>query len=174
VSRHAYPGSALTGDYMRAAAGLVPSAAILCAAPVGPVAGGIFAALATLFAVYGVRTALQQATRIEVNETGLVAAGPLAATISWAELDRFTLAYYSTRRDRRDGWMQLKLRAGGTTIRLDSRVEGFEVLVERAARAAAARGIEISAATAANLEALGIANPGLRGALPQTRNPARR
>ncbi len=49
------------------------------------------------------------------------------------------LAYYSTRRDRRDGWMQLELRAGASTIRLDSRIDGFAELVERAALAAAAR-----------------------------------
>jgi hypothetical protein len=69
------------------------------------------------------------------------------------------LAYYSTRRDRRDGWMQLELRAGASTIRFDSRIDGFNQLVERAALAAAARGVELSAATAGNLEALGIGRP---------------
>ena len=87
----------------------------------------------------------------------MTASGPLAASIRWDELDGIKLAYYSTRRDRRDGWMQLELRAGGSRIRLDSRIDGFAELVERAARAADARGLEPSAATAANLEALGIA-----------------
>ena len=50
------------------------------------------------------------------------------------------LAYYSTRRDRRDGWMQLDLRSGWSSVRLDSRIEGFAELVERAARAADDRG----------------------------------
>jgi hypothetical protein len=159
MTRHAYPNSAMVGDYVRAAAGFAPAAAILAVAAAGPVATGILAGLAALFALFGLRTALRHATRIEATETGLAASGPLSATIRWAELDRMKLAYYSTRRDRRDGWMQLELRAGVSTIRLDSRIEGFSKLVERSARAAEARGIELSAATLANFEALGVRTP---------------
>jgi hypothetical protein len=157
MTRHAYPNSAMVGDYLRAAAGLVPSAAILATAPVGGAAGVILGGLAALFSLFGIRTALRHVTRLETDETRLTASGPLAASIRWDELDGIRLAYYSTRRDRRDGWMQLELRAGGSRIRLDSRIDGFAELVERAARAADARGLEPSPATAANLEALGIA-----------------
>jgi hypothetical protein len=67
-----------------------------------------------------------------------------------------TLAYYSTRRDRREGWMQLELRSGWTKVRLDSRIEGFAELVDKSARAATSRGLTFNAATLANLAALGI------------------
>jgi hypothetical protein len=159
MTRHAYPGSAMIGDYLRAGAGFVPAMAMLICAPVGPVGTGILAGFAALFGVFGLRTALRHVTQIEASETGLSASGPFAATIPWAEIDRIKLAYYSTRRDRRDGWMQLELRARAASLRLDSRIEGFNALVERSARAAAARGVEISAATAVNLDALGIRNP---------------
>jgi hypothetical protein len=159
MTRHAYPSSAMIGDYLRAAAGVVPVAVILAIAPVGTCAGAILGGLAALFLVFGVRTALRHMTRIEISETGLSASGPLGASIRWAELDGIKLAYYSTRRDRRDGWMQLELRAGSARVRLDSRIDGFPTLVERAARAAEMRGLELSAATAANLEALGIGSP---------------
>ena len=149
----------MIGDYLRAVAGFVPATAILAIAAPGPVATGILVALAALFALFGLRTGLRHATQIEATETGLSASGPLSAAIRWAELDRMKLAYYSTRRDRRDGWMQLELRAGASTIRLDSRIDGFDELVERAALAAAARELELSAATIANLEALGIETP---------------
>jgi hypothetical protein len=158
MTRHAYPSSAMVGDYLRAAAGFVPTAAILVIAPAGTVATGILGGLAALFSVFGIRTALRHGTRVEMTEIGLSASGPLGAAIRWNELDSIKLAYYSTRRDRRDGWMQLELRAGGSHIRLDSRIDGFPALVERAARAAEARGLELSAATAANLEALGVAS----------------
>jgi hypothetical protein len=160
---HAYPSSAMAGDYLRAAAGLVPTAAILAIAPVGAIAAGILGGLAALFSVFGIRTALRHRTRVEMTEAGLSASGPLGATIRWAELDRMKLAYYSTRRDRRDGWMQLELRSGWATIRLDSRIDGFTQLVERSAMAAAARRLVPSAATAANLDALGIRAPALPG-----------
>lgn len=156
MTRHAYPVSALIGDYLRAGAGLFPIVAILACARLGPVATGVLAGLAGLFAVFGVRTALRHATQIEASESELSASGPLSTTIRWAELDRIKLAYYSTRRDRSDGWMQLDLGAGAATIRLDSRLDGFNHLVERSALAAAACGIAISPATAGNLKALGI------------------
>jgi len=111
--------------------------------------------------LFGIRTALRHHTQVEMTEIGLSASGPLGATIRWDDLDSIKLAYYSTRRDRRDGWMQLELRAGSSRIRLDSRIDGFTALVERAARAAEARGLERSAATAANLEALGVEAPGI-------------
>ncbi|MGH7113118.1 MAG: hypothetical protein ACREE9_01320 [Stellaceae bacterium] len=161
MTRHAYPGSAMLGDYLRAAAGLAPTAAVLAFAPLGAVGAAILGGLAALFAVFGLRTALRHLTRVEVSEAGLSASGPLGATIRWAELDRVKLAYYSTRRDRRDGWMQLELRAGGSVLRLDSRIEGFAELVERSAMAAASRRLVLSLATAANLEALGIGSSAL-------------
>ena len=184
MSVHAYPAAAMIGDYLRAAGGLVPAVLILALSPFTPVAGTLLSCFAAVFLVFGLRTALRHGTRIELTETGIDASGPLGASIRWSELNRLSLAYYSTHRDRRarpggvgfgalslsaperlgssgksgsrDGWMQLRLRAGGSTLRLDSRIEGFPRLVEQAARAAEARRLPLSAATAANLEALGI------------------
>jgi hypothetical protein len=159
MTRYVYPTRAMVGDYLRAAAGLVPAAAVLAVASLGPVATVVVAGFAALFALFGLRTALRHMTAIEASATGLTAAGPLSAKVPWAELDHLKLAYYSTRRDRREGWMQLELRAGASTIRLDSRIDGFSQLVDRCAMAAAARGVAPSAATASNLEALGIGRP---------------
>jgi hypothetical protein len=156
MTSHSYPPSAVIGDYCRAAAGFVPAAAILATAHLGPVAASLIGALAALFAVFGLKTWLRQTTRVELSEERLHAAGPLGVTILWDELDRLNLAFYSTRRDRRDGWMQLKMRAGRANFSLDSRIEGFEALVERAARAAASRRLALSAATLQNLQSLGI------------------
>src|SRR5205823_5116471 len=80
-------------------------------------------------------------------------------TIRWDELDRMRLAYYSTRRDRRSGWMQLDLGAGNARVRLDSRIEGFDQVVRHAAEVAVARGIALNDATVSNLKALGIRLP---------------
>ncbi len=160
---HAYPNSAMISDYMRALAGFVPATTILAISSVGLVAGSILAGFAALFALFGLRTAVRHATKIEATESGVSASGPLPVTIRWTDLERIKLAYYSTRRDRRDGWMQLELRGRGRSIRLDSRIEGFNQLAERAALAATAAGVELSAATAANLDALGIRTPDFSG-----------
>jgi hypothetical protein len=159
MSSHAYPTSALVGDYARSAAGLVPSALILALAPPGTIAAIVLGAFAALFAAFGIRTALRHKTRLELSEQGLTAAGPLGVLIPWAELDRLKLAYYSTRRDSRDGWMQLELRSGWRRLRIDSRIDGFRDVVGCAARAAVARGLPLGDATRANLAALDIALP---------------
>ncbi|HEX3538278.1 MAG TPA: hypothetical protein VHU15_16090 [Stellaceae bacterium] len=161
-SFHAYSSSAMAGDYLRSAAGLVPSGILLAVGSVGTIAAVVLGGFAALFGIFGLRTLLRHATRIEMTAQGVRAVGPRPQTILWSELDRLRLAYYSTRRDRKSGWMQLELGAGHTRLRMDSRIEGFEELVRRAALAAMARGVALSEATATNLEALGI-RPGLEG-----------
>ena len=158
-TRHAYPASAMLGDYLRAAAGLVPVGVVFATVPVGGVAAGILGGFAAIFGVFGVRTALRHGTSLEMTDSELRARGLWHTTIRWDELDRMRLAYYSTRRDRRSGWMQLDLSAGAARVRLDSRIEGFDQVVRHAAHVAAARGLGLTEATMSNLEALGIALP---------------
>ena len=147
------------GDYLRAAAGFIPTIAILAAMPVGIVAATVLSGFAALFAVFGVRTILRHSTRFETTGSALRTSGLRRTSIAWGELDRMTLAYYSTRRDRQDGWMQLELRSGWTKVRLDSRLDGFTELVDKSAKAARIRGLALNAATLANLAALGISVP---------------
>lgn len=164
TTRHVYPASAMIGDYLRAAAGLVPTGAVFATAPVGTVAATLLGGFAAIFALFGVRTVLRHGTRLEMSNTELRAAGIQRRSITWAELDRMKLAYYSTRRDRKAGWMQLELGAGSARLKLDSRIEGFDRLVRRAAEVAEARGLVLNDATLANLEALGIGLPTLGAA----------
>ena len=144
------------GDYLRAAAGFVPTALILTTMPVSMAASIVLSGFVALFAVFGVRTILRHGTRFEMTGSALRASGLRRTSIAWGELDRMTLAYYSTRRDRQDGWMQLELRSGWRRVRLDSRIEGFAELVDKSAKAARSRGLTLNAATLANLAALGI------------------
>jgi hypothetical protein len=159
TTRHIYPASAMIGDYLRAAAGLVPTGAVFATAPVGTVGGAVLGGFAAIFAIFGLRTVLRHGTRLEMTDTELRAQGAWRRTIAWAELDRMKLAYYSTRRDRRSGWMQLELGAGRTRVRLDSRIAGFDQLVCRAAEVAVWRGVALNDATHANLESLGVRLP---------------
>jgi hypothetical protein len=165
---YAYPTSAMYGDYLRAAAGFVPTAAILTTMPVGVVAATVLSGFGAIFAAFGVRTLVRHGTRFDLTKSALRASGLRRISIAWAELDRMSLAYYSTRRDRRDGWMQLELRSGRKKVRLDSRIEGFTELVGKSAGAARSRGLTLNAATLANLAALGVSShsqPGIREAV---------
>ena len=69
----------MLGDYLRAAAGLVPIAADF-RDRVGRRRGrgACSAALRAIFGVFGVRTALRHGTSLEMSDTGLRAVGPAA------------------------------------------------------------------------------------------------
>jgi len=169
MTRHTYPPSALVGDYLRAAVGFFPIIAVLGIEPVGIVGATTLGGFAALFAVFGIRTALRHCTFIEVTEAALQSSGLWRTSISWSKLDRMKLSYYSTRRDGRGGWMQLKLGAGRSTLRIDSRVEGFSELAIASAKAADARGLSLDPATSVNLQALGVE---LRATEPRFGNAA--
>jgi hypothetical protein len=114
-----------------------------------------------LFALFLVRTALRHHTRYVLGPDTLCADGPAGAVVEWNRLDRLKLSYFSTKRDRSDGWMQLTLgSAGGRTLKIDSSLDGFHDVVERAADAAGRTGLTMSEATRANLRAMGIAVAG--------------
>jgi hypothetical protein len=162
VARFSYPASAMVGDYLRAAAGLGPTLLILATISVGGVAAVVLGSFAAIFGAFAVRTALRHGTSLEVSDSGLRAVGLRPATIAWADLDRMKLAFYSTRRDRKSGWMQLELGAGRARLSLDSRLDGFDRLVRHAAIAATARSLDLSEASLANLQALGIRVPEAR------------
>lgn len=161
-----YPMRALLLDYAGSATGLaVFLGPIAFARPAAPVAW-VLAAATALFLVYFGRTVCRQLTHIELDEAGIRAVGPCVAltgaAIRWDDLRSLRLDYYSTRRDREGGWMQLRLRDAQRTIRIDSDLAGFADLVRQAAAQAARRELALDVATAANLDALGGGQGGTR------------
>ena len=66
------------------------------------------------------------------------------------------LSYFSTKRDRKEGWMQLDLKAAHGRIRVDSTLDDFPLIARRAVEAANARGVPLPDATRGNLTGLGI------------------
>lgn len=150
-----YPAAALAGDYARAAAGLAMSGLPLLLLDLSAWVALPLAAAAVLFAVFAARTALRQVTRIVLDEDGVRAEGPFGGAVRWTDLRGLRLRYYATRRDRADGWLVMTLTGGGR-VRVDSTLDGFDALAERAADAAGRNGIALDRATEDNLLALGI------------------
>ena len=150
-----YSLRALSGDYACGAIGLACTAVPLLFVQPAALVAWALAATAALFLVYFGRTVCRQLTHIELDEAGIRVKGPLGAAIRWEDLRSLRLNFYSTRRDREGGWMQLRLRDARCTIRIDSELDGFAGLVRVAAAEAARQSVEIDEATRGNLALLG-------------------
>ncbi len=156
MKEYRYSTAALSGDLIRAGIGF-----LLCVSPIVLASLEIWlmallAAPATLFAIFGARTWLRRRIRVAVDETGISATGLTSAGIPWRDLRRFKLSYFSTRRDRSNGWMQLNLRGPSARLSIDSNLDGFDDVCARAFRAAADNDVELSSATLRNLAELGL------------------
>ena len=155
MSRHRYTTGALSGDYLRAGAGLLLTGGPALIMETVTVVTIVLAVLAVLFGLFGLRVGLRQMTVIEANDQAIEARGIGGTRLAWDEIDAVRLDYYSTNRDRRGGWMQLKIsgRAGG--IRAESNIEDFASLAAAvAARAPASAGM--SETTLGNFRSLSI------------------
>ena len=156
-----YERGALLGDYARAIFGLLLTGAPLLAVEASSVMTVILGAMAALFAAFGLKTLLRQRTRVMLDDDGVGVQALGLRRLAWAELNGLKLSYYTTRRDRQSGWMQLTLGGPGGRLRFDSALQHFPALVARALEAALARELALSASTRANLAAMNIAIPGV-------------
>ncbi len=157
-----YPRQTLLADYFRAGTG-----AVLCGLPLAVIEVNHWVALVlgagfVLFAVFFVRTALRQRTRYVLGPDTLCADGPAGTLVEWSRLDRMKLSYFSTKRDRSDGWMQLAVgSAGGRLVRVDSCTRGLSTILSNGRRARPRTvGLPLSVATRANLRSMGISVAG--------------
>lgn len=155
-----YPPRALLGDYVRAAVGLAVGLGVLLTVPPSLVIVVVFGGITALFLVFGARTARRHVTQIAVTSDEICAASFGTRVLPWAALDGLKLRYYGTRRQRAredgGGFMQLTLTAGGTSVTVESSLDGFEYVAWRAARAARHNGISLDPTSAGNLLDLGI------------------
>ena len=153
-----YSPRELGHDYMRAVVG-----GGLCLAPlmVGvELAGGVWllVMLGGVFAIYGLRTVLRQLTRVMVTDSRISTVGIWKTEIPWQALSDLSLAYFTTWRSGGKGWMQLRLKGNGRTMRLDSNLDGFDEVTRRAVLAARSNTLPLTDTTLRNLDSLGLSS----------------
>ena len=155
MSIHRYPAEAQRSDLIRVGIGLLLTVGPLAVLPMHWVVSILFGAAALLFAVFTARIIQRTLTRYESGEQGIAAHGPLGATIAWDELSALKLHFFSTRRDRGNGWMLLVLKGGNRSLKLESTLTGFDDIVDRAAEVAKAKRLPLTDTTTNNLLAMG-------------------
>lgn len=153
MTTHRYSPRALNADFLRAAIGLACCLVPLATIDFGVVVTLVFAVPAALFVTFGLRTWRNRAITVRVNADGI---STPATTIPWPDVTGVKLSYFSTRRDRENGWMQLRLRGRQRTIALNSALEDFDTVCRAAFEAARTHDIELTDASARNFAALGL------------------
>ena len=156
IAVYRYARNAVIADGFRALAGLIVTFGPLAVFNVGSVMVYILGGLGALFIVFGFRTLLRHLTHVEVSAGGIRVVNPFVRAIRWRNLDGLSLSYYTTRRDKLDGWMLLKLKGNGSVLTLDSSLDGFGGIVRRALEAARANKVALSPSTLMNLPSMGI------------------
>ena len=157
MTDYRYSTGSLAADYARGGFGLAVTAAPILLVDAHIAVDVVFGALAAVAAIFLARTGLRQLTIYRVDDTGAASVGPLGRKIRWDALTDLKLKYYSTRRDREQGWMQLTLVEGRTKLALESTLDGFEAIVDEAYGAAVAANLPLDETTLNNLQALGVA-----------------
>ena len=157
MSEHRYPARSLMEDYARGAAGLVFLGIALV--PMHWALHLVFGLVTALLLSFGARTFLRGRSRIVLDEDGIAIVGPIGKRVAWTSLDGLKLRYFSTRRDRKRGWMELTVRGAGAKLAVESQIDGFEEIVRAAARAAVARGLTVDPSTEGNLAAMDVTVP---------------
>lgn len=159
MTEYRYPQSRIIADYLLGGAGTLMSAGLVALASSALYIVVICGGLTAVFLLFTIRTAFRHRMRILTDAEGLTVEGGPVRQVKWHELDGLTLRYYSTRRNRKDGWMTLGLRSGGRSLSIDSHLEGFEGLARRAAEAAIARRLDLDATTRSNFAAMEVDLP---------------
>jgi hypothetical protein len=158
MTEYRYPLGRIVADCSLFGIGAVMSGGVVALAPTVLYVVLLFGGLTGVFLLFTIRTALRHRLRIAVDAEGMTIKGARVRAVKWAEVEAVRLRYYSTRRNRKDGWMTLRLKAGGRWVEIDSHLEGFEVLARLVAEAASRRGLALDPTTRGNFSAMGLAS----------------
>ena len=163
MTTYRYSMQDLMADYLRAGFGAAVVLMLIVVANVNLFVLLFLLLLLIVFLVYGGRTLNRQLTTVEIAPEGIRAYGGLGRQMRWEEIKRFDLRYFSTRRDRQKGWMQLRLDGAGAVLRVDSQISEFDQLVGQVYTMTRVNRAEMNEPTMANLTAMGIADDGRDG-----------
>jgi hypothetical protein len=151
-----YPLSSLYGDYIRAAIGVLFFGMPLYFVKDSPILSTILTGILLVFIGFAAKIALRQLTIIETEEEGIIANGPLGRRIAWRDINKVALKFYSTRRDKNEGWMQLTLYSATEKMTLESSLDGFNDVADAVVQAGFRNNAEMDETTMENIASMGI------------------
>lgn len=168
MTTHRYHRRDLSADLLRVVLGIAACVTPMFFIEAGATASYVLGIFASFFGLFGLRTLMQSRTVVTLDDSGISATGLSNTHIPWDSLDTLKLSYFSTRRDREAGWMQITLRGKGRRIAVHSTLEGFEEVCQLGFQAARKNDIELTDATARNLAVIGLGDAAFSATVNQT------
>ncbi|MDA0656485.1 MAG: hypothetical protein O2912_08785 [Proteobacteria bacterium] len=167
TNTYRYPKKSIVGDYVRAGVGSVFFGLPLLLTDLGTVMFVILGLFTLFFLGYGARTLNQHLSVYELNDFGFAKHGPFALQIPWELLNKVSLRYFSTGKDRpraglgagfrtglSAGWMEMTLESADSKVKFESEIEGFEFLAQQIEKIAVENDLVLDESTEANFRAL--------------------
>ena len=155
MSNHRYLTKTVTGDYIRSGIGVVVCGALLVATQSFTIFHYLIVAGLLLFGGFAFRTWQRHQTEYELSDDGIWANGPFGKALRWSEIADIRLKYFSTRKDRKEGWFQLTIKSSAGKISVDSDLEGFDSILRACVPIVRINLLELSESTAENFAAAG-------------------
>jgi hypothetical protein len=115
-----------------------------------------------IFLWFSGRVLAQCLQSITLTTDGLSSRGLRQTRLAWTGLTGFRLAYYASLRRRSAGWYQLILVGEGNALRLESTLEGFDLVLQSALDAARRADLALDPSTRDNLAAWADREHGVR------------
>lgn len=163
MNGYRYPVSSLRGDYFQAGIGMSITGLLLIGASSVPVMFVIIGSLFALFAGFGIKTWSKHMTLIQIEPDGLQIFGLRRRQVSWEDLSGAKLRFFTVKRDRDAGWMELTLFTDKGKVKIESSIDGFNEIAASVAKTVESKNVVIDETSVENFNAIGIAtkSPGL-------------
>ncbi len=152
-----YSTARLMGDYIRSSIGLIVTALLASQLRSDNIGFWLLSVFALLFVGLAGETFWRQTTRIVMTDEK-IEPFPGGNAIEWKDVREVKLSYFSTRADRKNGWMQLTINSGNRKLRMDSRIDDFRTIASGVLDQTRYSDVLLSDTTSTNFEALGL-NP---------------
>lgn len=158
MTSHNYPSASILVDYAKAMSGLAISLLSLFLFGVSGILNIFLFCIAIIFLLFAIKTFIRNGTTVYLSEEEILVTSILLRKklLKLHETKGLKLNYYSTRRDRERGWMQLSIYDKKQKISIDSSISNFESIAKKIANMAKKNEITLSNRTINNFRALGI------------------
>ena len=151
-----YSAASLMGDYIRSSIGLVVTTLPASQLQSDNISFWLLSVFALLFVSLAAHTIWRHTTRIVMTDEK-IESFPRGNAIEWKNVREVKLSYFSTRADRKNGWMQLTINSGDRKLRMDSSIDNFQTIVSGVLDQIRYSEVLLSETTNANFDALGLA-----------------